>query len=68
MLNQNCRLLKITDFGCSEVFKTCFEKNARTTKGLYGSDPYIAPEEWEEDAQYDAVKVDVWACGKETNS
>ncbi|TPX32597.1 hypothetical protein SmJEL517_g04330 [Synchytrium microbalum] len=55
--------LKITDFGVSEVYRTAFEKAPRKAKGLCGSEPYIAPEEWEEGAEYDPCKVDVWAIG-----
>jgi serine/threonine protein kinase len=30
---------------------------------VFGSEPYIAPEEWIEDAEYFPTKVDVWATG-----
>ncbi|KAJ3328864.1 serine/threonine-protein kinase HAL4/sat4 [Blyttiomyces sp. JEL0837] len=71
LLDGNYRILKITDFGglrsqldcVSEVFKTMWEKSARKAKGIFGSEPYIAPEEWRADAEYDPPKVDVWACG-----
>ncbi|KAJ3213444.1 serine/threonine-protein kinase HAL4/sat4 [Dinochytrium kinnereticum] len=63
LLDAEHRILKIADFGVSEVFKTCFEKSSRKAKGVCGSEPYIAPEEWEEEAEYDGVKVDIWACG-----
>ncbi|KAJ2759523.1 serine/threonine protein kinase, partial [Coemansia nantahalensis] len=33
------------------------------TRGVCGSDPYIAPEVFEPRAAYDARKVDVWALG-----
>jgi len=54
--------LKITDFGVSEVFRTCFETEAHMSKGVCGSEPYIAPEEFTR-GEYDAREVDVWACG-----
>ena len=54
--------LKITDFGVSDVFKTCWESKAHLSKGICGSAPYIAPEEFK-NKEYDATKVDVWACG-----
>ncbi|KAI9357256.1 kinase-like domain-containing protein [Zopfochytrium polystomum] len=63
LLDEHYRILKITDFGVSEVFRTCFESRSRKAKGVCGSEPYIAPEEWCEDAEYDSTKVDVWACG-----
>ncbi|RIA95019.1 kinase-like domain-containing protein [Glomus cerebriforme] len=54
--------LKITDFGVSDVFRTCWEEGAHMSKGVCGSEPYIAPEQFES-KEYDARKVDVWACG-----
>ncbi|CAG8641184.1 283_t:CDS:2, partial [Acaulospora morrowiae] len=54
--------LKITDFGVSDVFKTCWEGVVHMSKGLCGSEPYIAPEQFET-KEYDARLVDVWACG-----
>lgn len=63
LLDQNYRILKIADFGVSEVFKTCFQSSSHKAKGVHGSEPYIAPEEWTTNAEYDSSKVDVWACG-----
>ncbi|KAG0197495.1 serine/threonine-protein kinase HAL4/sat4 [Mortierella sp. GBA30] len=54
--------LKITDFGVSDVFRMCWEKSPHLSKGLCGSEPYIAPEEFQ-NKEYDARRVDVWACG-----
>jgi serine/threonine protein kinase len=54
--------LKITDFGVSDVFKTVWEKTCHRSRGLCGSEPYIAPEMWS-DEDYDARLIDVWACG-----
>ncbi|RKO92481.1 kinase-like domain-containing protein, partial [Blyttiomyces helicus] len=54
--------LKIADFGVSEVFRTAFEKGTHLSKGVYGSEPFIAPEEFE-GREYDAREVDVWATG-----
>ncbi|KAI9102667.1 kinase-like domain-containing protein [Phlyctochytrium arcticum] len=62
LLDAEWRVLKITDFGAAEVFRTCFEKVSRLTSGVHGSEPYIAPEEWTA-TSYDAPKTDVWACG-----
>jgi protein-serine/threonine kinase len=36
--------VKITDFGVSDVFRMCWEKKTHLSKGLCGSEPYIAPE------------------------
>ncbi|KAJ3306761.1 serine/threonine-protein kinase HAL4/sat4 [Kappamyces sp. JEL0829] len=54
--------LKISDFGTSDVFKTAFEKDIHLSRGLCGSLPYIAPEEFE-GKEYDAREVDIWATG-----
>ncbi|KNE55130.1 HAL protein kinase [Allomyces macrogynus ATCC 38327] len=54
--------LKITDFGVSEVFKMCWESEPHLSKGICGSEPYIAPEEFA-GGEYDARQVDVWAVG-----
>ncbi|KAI9218498.1 kinase-like domain-containing protein [Blastocladiella britannica] len=54
--------LKITDFGVSTVFKICWENEAHMSEGICGSEPYIAPEEFDGQS-YDAREVDVWACG-----
>ncbi|KNC99808.1 HAL protein kinase [Spizellomyces punctatus DAOM BR117] len=62
LLDGDLRVLKITDFGVSEVFRTCFEKNPRKATGVHGSEPYIAPEEWSS-VLYDSSKADIWACG-----
>ncbi|KAG0257182.1 serine/threonine-protein kinase HAL4/sat4 [Mortierella polycephala] len=54
--------IKITDFGVSDVFRMCWESTPHLSKGLCGSEPYIAPEEFQK-KEYDARRVDVWACG-----
>ena len=53
--------IKITDFGVSDVFRMCWEKTTHYSKGLCGSEPYIAPEQFEK-KEYDARLVDVWAA------
>ena len=53
-------MVKITDFGVSDVFRMCWEKTTHLSKGLCGSEPYIAPEQFEQ-KEYDARLVDVWA-------
>jgi protein-serine/threonine kinase len=65
LLDGSGKILKITDFGVSAVFKTQFEKEAHKLHGVFGSTPYIAPEEWIEGAEYFPTKVDVWASGKD---
>ncbi|KAF9418501.1 serine/threonine-protein kinase HAL4/sat4 [Entomortierella beljakovae] len=54
--------LKITDFGVSDVFRMCWEKSPHLSKGVCGSEPYIAPEEFKT-KEYDGRRVDIWACG-----
>ncbi|KAH9269706.1 hypothetical protein BASA83_008178 [Batrachochytrium salamandrivorans] len=54
--------LKISDFGVSDVFKTAFESLPHMSRGLCGSKPYIAPEEFSS-SEYDAREVDIWATG-----
>jgi protein-serine/threonine kinase len=39
--------VQITDFGVSDVFRMCWEKKTHLSKGLCGSEPYIAPELFE---------------------
>ncbi|KAJ1564425.1 serine/threonine-protein kinase HAL4/sat4 [Nowakowskiella sp. JEL0078] len=62
LLCNDGKTLKITDFGVSEVFRTPFCNATKKTKGLCGSGPYIAPEEFEA-KEYNSEQVDVWACG-----
>ena len=40
--------VKITDFGVSDVFRMCWERTTHLSKGLCGSEPYIAPEQFEQ--------------------
>lgn len=40
----------------------CWERQSHLSKGLCGSEPYIAPEEFEE-KEYSAQAVDIWSCG-----
>ncbi|KAI8929914.1 hypothetical protein BC831DRAFT_203022 [Entophlyctis helioformis] len=54
--------LKISDFGTSDVFKTAFESMPHMSRGLCGSRPYIAPEEFLR-GEYDGREVDIWATG-----
>jgi protein-serine/threonine kinase len=65
--------IKITDFGCAFCFQGTSldnegnqldddDKKVHLIRGLVGSEPYIAPEEFTKD-DYDARCVDVWSCG-----
>ncbi|KAI9184224.1 hypothetical protein H9P43_003277 [Blastocladiella emersonii ATCC 22665] len=62
LLDGDGRTLKIADFGTSEVFRVPWATERRRVKGVCGSDPYIAPEEWTGNA-YEPDRVDVWATG-----
>jgi protein-serine/threonine kinase len=69
--------VKITDFGVSEVFcgahpgfrwanGQCgrnMEECRRSTPGICGSLPYIAPEVLAKTGDYDPRCLDVWSCG-----
>ncbi|GAA5807474.1 hypothetical protein MFLAVUS_000835 [Mucor flavus] len=67
--------LKISDFGSAACFKgTIMDSDGEEDddeeacskihliRGLVGSEPYIAPEEFTQ-SNYDARLVDVWSCG-----
>ncbi|KAI8622020.1 kinase-like domain-containing protein [Chytriomyces sp. MP71] len=62
LLDGSARVLKITDFGVSEVFRAPFESMSKKAHGMCGSGPYIAPEEFVQ-KEYDSEMVDIWACG-----
>jgi serine/threonine protein kinase len=53
--------LKISDFGVSDVVQMTWEKKRNLSEGVYGSEPYIAPEIWTQKI-YDAIKVDIWSA------
>ncbi|KAI9259463.1 kinase-like domain-containing protein [Phascolomyces articulosus] len=54
-------VVKIIDFGCSVVYKYPFEDKIHRTKGICGSDPYIAPEQYSA-PDYDPALSDLWSC------
>ncbi|KAI8927403.1 kinase-like domain-containing protein [Entophlyctis helioformis] len=62
ILDASGRILKITDFGVSQVFRTPFGTVCKKTRGVAGSGPYIAPEEFCSE-EYDSEAVDVWSMG-----
>lgn len=55
--------LKITDFGVSDVFRFPWESKGRQSRGLVGSEPYIAPEAFENSKSYWGAAADVWSTG-----
>ncbi|KAF9405562.1 serine/threonine-protein kinase HAL4/sat4, partial [Podila epigama] len=62
LIDASGRILKITDFGIANVFKSVGDPNPLPCRGIIGSEPYIAPEEFYRE-EYDPRAVDVWACG-----
>ncbi|PRT56111.1 Serine/threonine-protein kinase hal4 [Wickerhamiella sorbophila] len=54
--------VKISDFGNGECFRMAWEKDVHFSKGVTGSGPYIAPEEFK-DKPFDPRAVDIWATG-----
>lgn len=56
-------LLKICDFGTSCVFQTAWEKHVHFQSGTMGSEPYVAPEEFDHGKEYDPRLADCWSCG-----
>ncbi|KAG0949005.1 hypothetical protein G6F57_001715 [Rhizopus arrhizus] len=54
-------ILKMIDFGCSTVYKYPFETTMTMTKGIFGSNPYIAPEQYTQPT-YDPRLSDIWSC------
>ncbi|KAI9480761.1 MAG: kinase-like domain-containing protein [Benjaminiella poitrasii] len=55
--------LKITDFGVSDVFRCAWERQGRKSRGLVGSEPYIAPEAFEKNHEYWGANADIWSAG-----
>ncbi|KAI0009499.1 Pkinase-domain-containing protein [Xylariaceae sp. FL0662B] len=53
-------IMKIIDFGSAHVFKYPFETDIVLASGVVGSDPYLAPEVYEE-RKYDPQAVDIWS-------
>ncbi|KAI8368247.1 kinase-like domain-containing protein [Radiomyces spectabilis] len=54
--------VKITDFGVSDVFRFPWESQGHKSRGLVGSEPYIAPEAFEQ-KEYSGAAADVWSAG-----
>lgn len=55
--------IKITDFGNGECFRMAWETDIHMMTGVGGTDPYIAPEEWPPNEEFDPRAPDVWATG-----
>ncbi|OAA68383.1 kinase-like protein [Niveomyces insectorum RCEF 264] len=53
-------IMKIIDFGSAHVFKYPFESGIVLASGIVGSDPYLAPEVYDE-RKYDPTAVDIWS-------
>lgn len=53
-------IMKIIDFGSAHVFKYPFESGIVMASGIVGSDPYLAPEVYDE-RKYDPTAVDIWS-------
>ncbi|KAJ1762060.1 hypothetical protein LPJ77_001675 [Coemansia sp. RSA 2523] len=53
--------VKITDFGVADVFRVAWEQHVHKSRGLCGSEPYIAPEMFTAKS-YDGRKADVWSA------
>ena len=62
LIDSTGRVLKITDFGVSTVFRSPWGHVREKRRGVTGSGPYIAPEEFSKE-EYDSELVDVWSCG-----
>ncbi|ORX45257.1 Pkinase-domain-containing protein [Hesseltinella vesiculosa] len=61
LIGEDGRTVKIIDFGCSVVVKYPYDTSVRRSKGICGSDPYIAPEQYTQ-SDYDAGLADLWSC------
>ncbi|RAL13994.1 Pkinase-domain-containing protein [Aspergillus homomorphus CBS 101889] len=53
-------IMKLIDFGSAVVFRYPFENDIVLSSGIVGSDPYLAPEVYDE-KKYDPRPTDVWS-------
>ncbi|ESZ97682.1 hypothetical protein SBOR_1939 [Sclerotinia borealis F-4128] len=53
-------IMKIIDFGSASVFLYPFEGGITLSSGIVGSDPYLAPEVYDE-KKYDPQPADIWS-------
>ncbi|KKY27708.1 putative protein kinase [Phaeomoniella chlamydospora] len=53
-------IMKLIDFGSATVFRYPFENDLVLASGIVGSDPYLAPEVYDE-RKYDPRPTDIWS-------
>jgi len=53
-------IMKLIDFGSATVFRYPFEDDIVLASGIVGSDPYLAPEVYDE-RKYDPTATDIWS-------
>ncbi|KAL8788016.1 MAG: hypothetical protein Q9213_001908 [Squamulea squamosa] len=53
-------IMKIIDFGSATVFRYPFETDIVLASGIVGSDPYLAPEVYDNN-KYDPQPTDIWS-------
>ncbi|KAK5077922.1 Nitrogen permease reactivator protein [Lithohypha guttulata] len=53
-------IMKLIDFGSATVFRYPFENDIVYASGIVGSDPYLAPEVYDE-RKYDPTATDIWS-------
>lgn len=53
-------IMKIIDFGSAVVFRYPFENDVVLSTGVVGSDPYLAPEVYD-NTRYDPQLADIWS-------
>ncbi|RAH44423.1 Pkinase-domain-containing protein [Aspergillus brunneoviolaceus CBS 621.78] len=53
-------IMKLIDFGSAVVFRYPFENDIVLSSGIVGSDPYLAPEVYDE-KKYDPRPTDIWS-------
>ncbi|KAK2766945.1 serine/threonine protein kinase [Arachnomyces sp. PD_36] len=53
-------IMKLIDFGSAVVFRYPFENDIVPATGIVGSDPYLAPEVYDE-KRYDPRPTDIWS-------
>lgn len=54
--------IKISNFSFADVFKILHDYEKRNSQGLFGKDPYVAPEIYTDEC-YDGEAADIWSCG-----
>ena len=54
--------IKISDFGGADCFRPTPQSKLMYSRGICGSEPYIAPEMFTPHQEYDPQLSDVWSC------